>query len=217
MNIAKHLISNLSQFNAHIERVGIEQLKLCNAEHVPPELIAQVKAHKPSIIEYLDLSIAQQLIEDLYQHNVSIELAAPDQLQLHNAEHLPPDLIEKTRTNKAILIKHLNQLQKPTGQPQAMDNGFLYEITKAYFIRLEKHRNNLIKINRPIKNALIRPADWIAEITATFNLNQYEAARYIGELIDKQIFYYDCSNKLYLVPDYTSDSMAEFQHFELKA
>lgn len=214
MNIAKHLISNLSQFNAHIERIGIEQLKLCNAEHVPPELIAQVKAHKPSIIEYLDLSIARQLIDDLNQHNASIELAGHDQLRLHNAEHLPPELIEKTKTNKPMLIRHLNQLQKPTGQPKAMDD-FLYEITKLYFVRLEKHRNNLIKINRPIKNALIRPADWIAEITAAFNLNQYEATRYIGELIESGLFYYDCSNKLYLVPDYTSESMAEFRNFEL--
>lgn len=198
MNISTIIIDAIRKHGANIQLIDDKTLRLHHADAIPQHLIQLTKTYKPQLIAYFRQDQARQLIENLHQEGANLQLIDCQTLRLTDSHKLDDSYIQQVKRFKPDLIHFLQSSQEHS---PILQEHFTHEVIQTYFDRLEKHRNNLRKIQRPINNALVRPKDLIQDLTTLFCLQQHEAEQIISHCIELGVFKYDSPSKFYLFPN----------------
>lgn len=195
MNISTIIIDAIRKHGANIQLINDKTLRLHHADAIPQHLIQLTTKYKPQLIAYFRQDQARQLIEILCQEGANLQLLDSQTLRLTDSHKLDDSYIHQIKHLKQDLIQFL---QLNHYQTLIIQDHIIHEAIQIYFDRLEKHRNNLRKIQRPIENALVRPKDLLEDLTRLFCLQQHEAEQIINHCIELGVFKYDSPSKFYL-------------------
>ncbi len=213
MNIAQLISQVLQHYGASLELINNQVLRLHHSDDMPQQCIDLVRKYKSQLIRCLRLQSSYKLLERIQQEGAEIELIDSQTVRLHHAERITDMEIQKVKQSKADIIEILSNSTVSTSE--RLDLDIQQEIIHTYFERLERHRRNLRKINGPIENALIKPAQVRQDLAQKFTLSQDQAQQYIDLLISQNIFQYDNNFKFYLFPNFANPAMKPFQHHNI--
>ncbi len=212
MNIVRIIIEAVRKHGAIIEAVEGRTIRIHNTECLPSDFLEIITKFKPYLLEQLNQKSVIELVETVTDHGAALEAINASTIRIHQPELIPDSVKARIKTYKTELLDYLNkETQHYTKQSHtAALKQFEYEAIKVFFDRLERHRNNLRKIDKPIENAMIKPREFGQDLTDKFFMTSQEAHDYIEGLMNQQIFNYDCNLKLYILPNHNHESIKPF-------
>lgn len=215
MNIAELITEAIAKHNAILEVIEGKTLRIHNSESLPSDFLDLIRTYKPYLLNHMNQQTVKELAYTIQQHGANLQVIEGQTIRLHQPELIPDHLKAKLKTHKSDLISYLNPSPQQRQQAGLLTSHTEHEIIRVYFARLERHRNNLRKINKPIANALIKPRDFIQDIIYKFGIAYEQAQKYIECLVKQQVFSYDCNLRLYILPNYDHSSMLPFKDYQL--
>lgn len=218
MNLATIIINAVAHHGASIEAPNGNTLRTHNSEQLPREFVELIRKYKPYILQCINQTTIQNLLDTIQQHGAELEIIHGTTIRLHQPEQLPERIKASIKAHKHELIQHLNPSPQQQQQRQQdhtiLAQHFEYEAIQVYFDRLQHKLQNLIKINKPINQAVIKPKEFIQSLAHKFYLPEQAAQDYVAALIEHRIFIYSCNFKIHITPNYRHPSMAAFTHYQ---
>ena len=212
MNISELLKHTLQHYDAMLQLIDNQTIRIHQQQEIPDYLLDLLRKYKPQLIRHLQLESAYTLLQTIQREGAEIQIINGQDLRLNHAEYLESSDIHKLKQLKVQIIEILNTSNNH--HFNSLDQYVQYEIIQVYFDRLERHRNNLRKINNAVENALVRPKDLLDDLGNKFALNPQQTDFYLTSLLNQDIFFYENNSKFYLFPNFNHTAMQAFQQYD---